>query len=77
MNIGVWTISCAVRKFNIDYVLMFSCTLQCTAHGIYCCDRSRRVSFHLLLYLKSRLDTGVRVDRYSLDVLLMQETDNN
>ena len=37
----------------------------------------RRVSFHLLLYLKSRLDTGVRVDRYSLDVLVMQETDNN
>ena len=37
----------------------------------------RRMSFHLLLYLKSRLDTGVRVDRYSLDVLVMQDTDHN
>jgi hypothetical protein len=37
----------------------------------------RRVSFHLLLYLKSRLDTVVMVDRYSLDVLVIQETDNN
>lgn len=37
----------------------------------------RRMSFHLLLYLKSRLDTGVQVDRYSLDVLVMQDTDHN